>query len=367
MTPLPRDRFPITQSARRWFDHAGVSPVSLDAAEVLRRWADLAANEGGGTIEPMPTRVRALAGELLGVRAADVLFTTSTTDGIGLVTAGMAWAPRDRVVVADCEFVSNLYPWLALRDRGVRVDVVRLDEMNDALRTGPAPTVAAVSWVQYARGERTDLASLAEAVHWRGGLLVADVVQGAGVLPCTLADWGVDVAVAGAHKWLLGPIGVALAVVSEDARNRIRPVAPGWASVTPHDDYEDYTFDLLPDARRYEGGTLADGLIAAMGASIQLLLDAGIDAVWRHVDELCEHLIAGLPSRARVLSDRTQEGRSGIVTVALDGAERTAVVRHLRNQGIEVRNRGGGVRFAPHGYTSTGDVDAALAGLHSVV
>ena len=141
MTPLPRDRFPTTQTARRWFDHAGVSPISLDAAEVLHRWADLAANEGGGTIEPVPTRVRALAGELLGVRAADVLFTTSTTDGIGLVTAGIAWGPRDRVVVADCEFVSNLYPWLALRDRGVRVDVVRLDEMHDAIRTGRAPGV----------------------------------------------------------------------------------------------------------------------------------------------------------------------------------------------------------------------------------
>ena len=325
----------------------------------------MAANEGVATIEPAPTRVRALAGELLGVRPADVLFTTSTTDGVGLVTAGIAWRPSDRVVVADCEFVSNLYPWLALRDRGVRVDVVRLDEMHDAIRTGRAPTVAAVSWVQYARGERTELAALADAVHWRGGLLVADVVQGAGVLPCTLADWGVDVGVAGAHKWLLGPVGVALAFVSEDARNRIRPVAPGWASVTPHDDYDDYTFELLPDARRFEGGTLADGLISAMGASIRLLLDAGIAAVWRHVDDLCEHLIAGLPSRAHVLSDRTRQGRSGIVTVALDGVESAAAVRRLLDHGIEVRCRGGGVRIAPHGYTSTDDVDALLAALHA--
>jgi selenocysteine lyase/cysteine desulfurase len=361
LTALDGSRFPITRTGLRWFDHAGASPLSMDAVDAIARWASAVATDGRATAEPTVATVRALAGDLLGVAAADLAFTGNTTEGIGLVAAGIRWSDDDRVVVAECEFPSNLYPWLMLRERGVRVDVVPLASLSEAVGSGPRPTVVAASWVQYARGERIDLAALAHAAHARGALLVADVIQGTGAIPCDLAAWDVDIAVTGGHKWLLGPAGTGLVYVSERARDVVHPFAPGWASVTPHDDYADYRFELLPDARRFEGGTQATGLLAGLGASIMLLQTAGVPSIWEHIDGLCDRLIEGLPSIATVLSDRSAGGRSGIVTFALDGIDPAWAVGELRRAGFVLRARGGGMRFAPHGYTSPDDVDAFLA------
>jgi selenocysteine lyase/cysteine desulfurase len=267
------------------------------------------------------------------------------------------------VVVPSCEFPSNLFPWLALRDLGVRVDVVDLAELADAVTSGDAPRVVAVSWIQYDTGQRVDLAELAVVAHRRGALFVADIVQGLGLLPCSLAEWDVDVAVAGGHKWLLGPEGTGLAYLAPGVEDRIRATTPGWASVVSHADYRDYELVLLDGARRYETGTNSTGLIAGLGASLDLLLGAGIDNVWRHVDVLCQHLVDGLPTSATLLSDRGPSARSGIVTFALDGTDPTAVAAELNAQGFVVRPRGGGIRVAPHGYSSVDEIDALLAAL----
>ncbi|MFX1590047.1 MAG: hypothetical protein ACFFC1_18040 [Promethearchaeota archaeon] len=37
------------------------------------------------------------------------------------VAAGLEWKTGDNVIVAEGDFPANLYPWIALRDRGVEV------------------------------------------------------------------------------------------------------------------------------------------------------------------------------------------------------------------------------------------------------
>ena len=361
-TPIARDAMPITATPVRWFDHAGVAPLPARTSDAIAAWGAAQSRHGRPGIDANDD-VRALTAQLLGVDAADVAITRNTTDGIGLVAAGVRWRAGDRVVVPACEFPSNLFPWLQLRDRDVTVDVVPLAELREAIDAGAPPKVVAVSWVQYARGERVDLAELAAATHRRGGLLVADVIQGAGVIPASLREWDVDVALAGAHKWLLGPEGTGIAYFDERARDRITPPAPGWASVTKHDSYDDYTLEPLPDARRYEGGTETVGLLAGLRESLSLLVDAGMDAVWQHVDALGEHLVEQLPTGVSVLSDRSPDRRSSITTIAIDGVSPDRAVAALVGAGIVVKARGGGVRFAPHGYMSHDDVDDALRAL----
>ena len=361
-TAIARDAMPITATGVRWFDHAGVSPLPARAADAIASWARAQSEHGRPGLDAVDD-VRRLAAQLLGVDAADIALTRNTTDSIGIVTAGVQWRSGDRVIVPDCEFPSNLFPWLQLRDRDVTVDLVALADLGDAIATGAPPKAVAVSWVQYGRGERSDLAALAAATHARGGLFVADVIQGAGVLPSSLREWDVDVALAGAHKWLLGPEGTGVAYVNERARDRITPAAPGWASVIPHDSYDDYTLEPLPDARRYEGGTETTGLIVGLRESLSLLLESGIDRVWAHVDELGDHLVADLPRGCTLLSDRSPERRSSVTTVAIDGVRPADAVLALARDGIVVKARGGGVRFTPHGYTSHDDIDAVVRSL----
>jgi cysteine desulfurase/selenocysteine lyase len=373
-TPLPREQFPVTE-CYRYLDHAGVSPIPRVAADAAQWFIDRIVRQGKVDYDELDVRqeaTRVLAAQLMGVPGEDVAFIKNTTEGLGFVASGLDWSPGDRVVVPDLEFPSNVYPWLALRDLGVQVDLVSpvgaggalpIAAFEQALAAGPPPKVVAVSWVQYGRGWRTDIATLARLSHDAGALLCVDAIQGLGVMPAALADWDVDFAVAGGYKWLLAPEGVGVLYVAEAVRDRLRPLEPGWASVAHRYDYENLDLVWADSARRFEAGSPNMLGTMAFGASVQLLLDAGIPQVWAHVDGLCDRLVDGLTAieGVRVLSDRSLEGRSSIVTFAVDGVPSTDVVERLKAAAFVCSPRGGGVRVAPHGYNTVEEIDALVA------
>jgi selenocysteine lyase/cysteine desulfurase len=365
--PLPRELFPVTG---RWsfLNHAGVAALPQPAVEALVSVAVELARDGSvADFEERTEGVRSAAARLMNVPVADVAFVKNTTEGLAFVASGLDWSPGERVVVPDLEFPSTMYPWLALAERGVVVDRVvpegpghclPVDAFRKVIEAGPAPKVVTTSWVQYGRGWRTDLAALAEVAHAAGALLCVDAIQGLGVIPADFDRWGVDFASADAHKWLLGPSGSGVFYVRHSCLDRLRPLEPGWASVRHREQWDN--LDLVWDAtaRRLEGGSANVAGIMAMGATIELLLGTGIDAIWRHVQALGDRLGQGLAGiGATVLSERSAGGRSGIITFALDGASPAALTDALRERSIVCSPRGGGVRVSPHGYNTAEEVD----------
>ncbi len=315
--------------------------------------------------------VRASAAALMGVPTDDVAFVKNTTEGLGFVANGLAWREGDRVVVPDLEFPSTIYPWLGLRDQGVVVDLVPpvgtgrclpVGAFAETIASGPPPKVVATSWVQFARGWRTDLAGLASVCHDAGALLCADVIQGLGVVPADLEAWGVDFAMADAHKWLLGPLGIGVLYVRRSCLEDLRPLEPGWASVVHREQWDNLDLVWDDSARRFEGGSPNMVGIHGMGASLDLLLGAGIETVWDHVSDLTDRACAGLASvGATVTCDRSAHGRSGIVTFIVDGQDPVTVNELLAARGVVCSARGGGVRLSPHGYNTYEEVDRLVA------
>ncbi len=379
--PLDRGLFPV---AERWayLNHAGVAPLSRASVDAITRYAEAAARDGGQATPDNDARVeevRAAGARMMGVDADDVAFVKNTTEGLGFIANGLSWSESDRIVVPSVEFPSNLFPWTALRDRGV--DVVELEPAGEGQRlpidgfrevlSGGGVRLVAVSWVQYARGWRVDVPALADLCRTHGALLVVDAIQGLGALPAELGTWGVDAVVADGHKWLLGPEGCGLMYVSEALRDELRILEPGWNSVAQRGDYEDHRLVHHPTARRFEGGTPNYAGVWGLGASLDLLLEAGVDRVWAHVDALCSRLVDGLVEiGAEVLTDRSGGGASGIVAFRPVPAGREgdvdAAAAALVEQGFIVRARAGAVRVSPHGYNTVDEIDAfveAVAGL----
>ena len=361
----------------RWtyLNHAGVAPLPASAVEAIGGYARGAALHGSLSGEDRTGRaseVRASAACLMGVPAGDVAFVKNTTEGLGFVANGLSWQAGDRVVIPDFEFPSTLYPWIALRDLGVVVDLVPtegpgrclpVEAFAEVIGAGLPPKVVVTSWVQFGRGWRCDLGALARVSHEAGALLCADVIQGLGVVPAELEAWGVDFAMADAHKWLLGPEGIGVLYVRESCLDLLRPLEPGWNSVAHREQWDN--LDLVWDAgaRRLEGGSHNYAGISAMGASLDLLAEAGVEAVWRHVDALCDRACAALAARAGaiVLSDRSEAGRSAIVTFSVPGHDPVELRQHLLDEGIVTSARGGGIRIAPHGYNTAEEIDRLVA------
>src|SRR5438045_2890380 len=82
----------------------------------------------------------------------------------------------------------------------------------------------------------------------------------------------VDAFAADAHKYLLGPEGVAVMYVSERVLDQIEPTVVGWTSVKGFEQFAhaalDYQLDYREGALRFECGTLNTVGVSGVGAAV---------------------------------------------------------------------------------------------------
>ena len=119
------------------------------------------------------------------------------------------------------------------------------------------------------------------------------------------------------------------------------------------------------DAGRFEFGTMAYGCALGLAKAIEFILSHGIDAVWAHNLKLRTRLAEGLQQcGAQLLSPANDHERSPIVSAWFEGFSSRRLVESLKDQGVIVSPRADFVRFSPHLYNSSDDIDHALAVLN---
>ncbi|HEY4574902.1 MAG TPA: aminotransferase class V-fold PLP-dependent enzyme, partial [Thermoanaerobaculia bacterium] len=342
---LRDEQLPVTRECV-YLNHAGVGPLTRRATARMAEMAGNTSLAGDRLWQERideAERVRGLAARLLGARAPhEVAFVENTSTALSLVAEGLDWRPGDNVVGAAFEFPSNVYPWMSLAARGVeyrqaeerdgRIDPEELLSLIDD-RT----RMLALSWVQYASGFRSDLARLGAACRERDVLFVVDVIQGLGALALDVEQAQVDVAAASAHKWLLGPEGIGLLYVSDRVVERLRPVRSGWRSVRDRLQWTDYDLTWSEGAGRFESGTLNVYGIAALGGSLEILLEVGAAEIEPRVLALTGLAARGLADLGfAVVSSRRQGETSSIVTAVPAGRTAGDLVRDLNGRDVVV-------------------------------
>ncbi len=373
MSPIsdPRALFPVTRHLA-YLNHAGVAPLSSRAARAMARAVDECVEWGAHRYQRILRGVeeaRGAAARLLGATPSEVAFVKNTSEGVSIVAEGFPWQEGDAVVVPEGEFPANVYPWLNLERRGVRVLRVPerkgrllLDDFREALDR-PGVRLLAVSAVEYGTGFRNDLAALGEMCRERDVFFFVDAIQALGCLPLDPAALGIHALAADAHKWLLGPEGVGVLYVSPEVTDRLHPVEVGWKSVRNALDFGTIRFDLRDDAGRFEPGSLSVVAIHGLGAAVELLLEVGVRKIWDRVRGLLDLLVEALRSRGyRIASPLGEQERSGIVTF-VPRSPPAALAERLRQAGVLVAARGAGLRVSPHFYNDRGDIDRFLAAL----
>jgi cysteine desulfurase len=175
---------------------------------------------------------RSQVAELVQVEPESVLFTSSATEAINTVFAGVNFATpaRSRVVVTAVEHAAVLENALALETRGFEVIRIRVSptgqldmpELERALL--PHTVLASIMWANNETGILFPIHEVVKLCNERGIPLHVDAVQAVGKVPVSMSDLDIDFLSISAHK-IHGPKGIGALILGQ--RSKLRPLLIG--------------------------------------------------------------------------------------------------------------------------------------------
>lgn len=357
-----RARFPVLRT-RAYLNAGSFGPLSERTLSVM---AELRAREGSEGRAGRPyfdemlaarERVRALIAAQIGAPPETVALTSSTTQGVHIVLAGLGLGPDDEVVTTDVEHFGLAGPLAA---SGARLCVAPIfgappERIADLVRAHVTPrtrllALSAVSWLD---GVVLPWRELRETT---GVPVLVDGAQSVGALEvdATAADF---YTVSG-QKWLCGPDATgALYVRAPEA------LAPRLVSYPSQQAYDigAGTWEPKPGAARFDP-------LFAPAASI-----AGLEAVLSELPagrfvrarELAERFRAGLAEAGHDVV--TPPGQATLVSFRLQG-DAAAIVTALHERGVVIRElpTAGLLRASVGWWNDEDDLERLVGGLAEV-
>ena len=370
--------FPILS---RWnfFNHAGVSPLSGPAADALRTYAAHAQTDAylGTNWYADLEALRDSSAALINAHRDEIAFIKNTSEGISIVASGLDWQWGDVIVTTAVEYPANIYPWMeAVRNHGCKLlmipeetdangrRAVRAEKILAAIDE-PQCRLVALSHVEYASGQRHELARIGKKCRERKVRFCVDAIQSLGVIPIDVEAMHIDYLSADGHKWLMGPEGAGIFYCRREFIERTRPLMVGWMNVVNPQNYGTYDYTLKSDAGRFECGTYNIPGLLALKASMDLLMEVGTTPIFERLRLLTDRLIAGLEAKGYlVISPRALGQWSGIVSFVSPAHHHTPIVKKLREaHKTEIALREGRLRVSAHFYNTEQQIDALLAAL----
>jgi cysteine desulfurase/selenocysteine lyase len=364
-----RREFPQDESLI-YLNHAAVAPWPARTAHAVQAFAEENARSGARDYGRWLEREQALREQcrrlIHAPSSEDIAFLKNTSEGLSVVAEGLPFQDGDNVVTSDEEFPSNRLPWAAQARRGVTLHEVSLktDDPEAALLAAcdERTRVLTVSSVQFASGLRLDLPRLGEFCRERGIVFCVDAIQSLGAHAVDVEAARIDCLAADAHKWLLGPEGIALFFCRPELRERLSLHQFGWHMIRDSGDFASRDATPAASARRFECGSSNMLGIHALAASLSLFEEVGMAAIEAGVLSNTARLMDGLEQipGAVILSRREAGRRAGILVFSIEGRDSAGLHGELVKHNVLCASRGGGIRLSPHFYTPRHKLDKAI-------
>jgi cysteine desulfurase/selenocysteine lyase len=297
---------------------------------------------------------------LLNCVPSEVALTSSTSEGINIVTKGLGLS-HGEVLVPDCEFPANVYPWLQLERNGVKVKFVRTSqeivtpkEIKSNINTDTK--LVAISHVGYASGFVCELEEIGEICFRRGIPLFVDASQSFGVVKIDVKQLKISFLASTVHKWLLGPYGLGVFFCKKELCKDLQGAYIGWRSIALPPETRQFSLTQEKEgATRFEIGTPNYPGIFALAQSVGLLLEIGMDTIVSRVTELTNLIREIVLEKGYQLSPANAQRHSGIVSFST--GDDNAIERKLFANKIIVAVRRSGIRASPHFFNTIDSVE----------
>ena len=325
---LRQREFPVARD-KIFLAHAGVCPLPHRVAEAVSECAQR------GTLGDQEAFVlhrlndaRQLGAQLLNCQPEEIALVGPTSLALSFVAAGLGFRKGDNILIYHDDYPSNVYPWMALAERGVEVRLLNTRGLGiirpqDVMGQVDENTrLVALASCHFISGYRIDFQAIGKFLRERGILFCLDAIQTLGAFPTTVEH--VDFLAADAHKWLLGPCGAGLLYVRRELQEKLNPPIYGWHNVRCPNFVAQERIVFRNGAAKYEAGT--HNLLGLVGliAAMELVLEIGVEKIAAELLRKRAWLVPALQAKgfAVLNADAGTENASSIISFHQPGPGR---------------------------------------------
>jgi kynureninase len=371
-----RKEFPILDTCTYLVSHS-LGAMPLRASAYLQQFADewssrgvRAWNEGWWDIGRTTGDMLA---PVLGVQAGTISMHQNVTVAMAIIASCHTFdSPRNRIVMTDLEFPSNMYLFEGFRRYGAEVVYVK---SPDAMRTDLQALLDAIdertvlvplSYVLFKSACIQDAAAVIEKAHRVGARVILDVYQAAGTVPLDIERLGADFAVGGSVKWLCGGPGAGYLYVRPDLARAVEPGIVGWAAHAEPFQFAGGPIAYADAPERFQSGTPNVPSLYSARAGYEIVGEIGVPAIREKSLRLTRRLMdLAKDSGFLVNTPDADAERGGAVIIGVPDAK--AVADELIRREVIVDYRpGAGIRMAPHFYNTVDEIEHAMAELTQI-
>jgi kynureninase len=372
-----RDQFPILDRTTYMISNSlGAMPRAVHAS--LEQYANLWETRGVRAWEEswwdLTVNVADRIGALIGAAPGQLSLHQNVTLTQAVIASCFDFSgKRNKIVMVDLEFPSILYFYQDQQRRGARVQVVPSHsgiqiDLEALLRAIDDETLLVpISYVLFRSATIVDAEAILRRAHEVGAHVILDLFQATGTVPVDVRALETDFAVGGVLKWLCGGPGVAYLYVREDLRRTLAPSLTGWMAHRRPFAFETGPIDRRDDGYRFLNGTPQVPALYACQPGIEIVRQAGIEAIRAKSMRQTARLVEGAQARGwQVETPMDPAQRGGTVSVNCPHA--AEVTRELLAREVLVDYRpGAGVRLSPHFYNRDEEIDSALAQIEEIL
>jgi selenocysteine lyase/cysteine desulfurase len=359
-----RERFP-TLAHKTYLNSGSYGLLSVDVRRAFEQYLDTRDERGsdwpGWMVQQEALRTR--VAKLLNASEDDIAITASASAGINAIASALDFeGPRNKIVASDFEFPTSGQIWHAQERRGARVvhvaedaqGFIPLQHFEKAI--DEQTRIVAISHVCFRNGAKLDVAGIVRLAHARGALVILDCFQSVGAIPIDVKALGVDFAVGGMSKYLLGTAGIGFLYCPSELARTLKPSVSGWFAQDEAQMMEIHQNVPARNAHRFQAGTPPVPNCYAAAAGIDLILGLGVAEIEAHVRALsgeCMDRLLQAGCKLATPRDDTQRGP----TVAVRANDDNALVAKLAEANVVTSCRDGNVRAMFHCYNNRADLD----------
>ena len=365
---LRQHEFPVTRETI-FLAHAAVCPLPRRVTDAIQRYT--ADCNSGDQEDALPEReirqTRKLFAQLLGAQTEEIALVGPTSLALSFIASGLPLRRGDNILVYFEDYPSNVYPWMALAEKGVQVRFMNVRELGRIRATDVIGQVdeqtrlVALASCHFLAGFRIDLDGIGRELQARKIPFCVDGIQTLGAFPTPVQH--VDFLAADAHKWLLGPCASGVMYVRKSMQEKLRPTTYGWHNVRCPNYVAQEQIVFPPDARRYEAGSHNLLGLVGMKAALELLLEIGIENIAKELLRKRGLIVSAVQSKGYtvLLADSPAPHASGIVSFYKPDADLAAL--HVKLKELKIvaslrASRSGQhyIRFSPHFYNTDAEL-----------